>query len=231
MDKDHRSLLLVTEPSPQSQLFVDYLRQQLDCPVALVLPRSRPVTPAPSSSLILLDVDHMDDASLQAWYTDHAGQPGVSQAVFNLRDEDRAAELLTTMHLQGVFYRQDDLSLICKGVKTLMEGHPWMSRSLMARLLEFLRQQQRNVYRPTYGLTQREREIIGLLGSGASNHEIAERLAISEHTVKSHLYNTFKKIGVNTRGQAVRWACQHLGTPPLYLERQAETGPPQRTCS
>ncbi len=40
MDKDHRSLLLVTEPSPQSQLFVDYLRQQLDCPVALVLPRS-----------------------------------------------------------------------------------------------------------------------------------------------------------------------------------------------
>ncbi len=166
----------------------------------------------------------MDDASLQAWYTDHAGQPGVSQAVFNLRDEDRAAELLTTMHLQGVFYRQDDLSLICKGLKTLMEGHPWMSRSLMARLLEFLRQQQRNVYRPTYGLTQREREIIGLLGSGASNHEIAERLAISEHTVKSHLYNTFKKIGVNTRGQAVRWACQHLVRRPFTSNAKLKPG-------
>ncbi|WP_275288067.1 LuxR C-terminal-related transcriptional regulator [Halomonas elongata] len=219
MEKDHRSLLLVTEPSPQSQLFVDYLHRQLDCPVAIALPRSEPAENTAFPTVVMLDIDHMDTAAIQAWYDHSADQPGVSLAVFNLTDEDKAAELLAAMHLQGVFYRQDDLSLICKGLNTLMDGLPWMSRSLMARLLEYLRQQQLNAYRPACGLTQREREIIGLLGSGSSNLEIAEVLEISEHTVKSHLYNTFKKIGVNTRKQAVNWARQHLGTPPTRGER------------
>ncbi|GED22664.1 LuxR C-terminal-related transcriptional regulator [Halomonas halmophila] len=214
MDKDHRSLLLVTEPSAFSQLFVDYLREQGDFPVSVTLPQSRPTHEEALPTVILLDIDHMSEASVYAWYTHYSDQPGVALAVFNLADEDHAAELVSAMHLQGVFYRQDDLSLICKGLTTLMEGHPWMSRSLMARLLEFLRQQQMNAYRPACGLTQREQEIIGLLGSGSSNLEIADILNVSEHTVKSHLYNTFKKIGVNTRRQAVSWARQHLGAPP-----------------
>ncbi|MCP1365881.1 LuxR C-terminal-related transcriptional regulator, partial [Halomonas sp. BBD48] len=72
-------------------------------------------------------------------------------------------------------------------------------------------------YRPVCSLTHREQEIISLLGSGASNTEIADKLFVSEHTVKSHLYNTFRKIKVHNRIQAMNWARQNLGPlPPIH---------------
>lgn len=60
------------------------------------------------------------------------------------------------------------------------------------------------------GLTHREKEILNKLRAGASNTEIAKLLFISENTVKTHLYNLFKKISVKNRTQAVSWANDHL---------------------
>ncbi|WP_431025683.1 LuxR C-terminal-related transcriptional regulator [Halomonas sp. H5] len=211
---------LVTESTPQSQLFADYLHRQLECVVSLLTPRMAGRPRGESRLVILLDIDHLDEAALHAWRLRVAELPDAFLAAFNLRDEAHAVELLSSMHLQGIFYRSDSLELICKGLSLLREGKPWMSRSLMARLLEYYRQRQLNVYRPTCGLTQRELEIIGLLGAGASNMEIADRLFVSEHTVKSHLYNIFRKIDVHSRGQAINWTRRHLGAPPPLSERR-----------
>lgn len=52
-------------------------------------------------------------------------------------------------------------------------------------------------------LTRREREILGLLLEGASNHEIAQRLVLSVNTVKRHVYNLCSKLGVQSRMQAI----------------------------
>ncbi|WP_165495420.1 response regulator transcription factor [Actinomadura roseirufa] len=52
-------------------------------------------------------------------------------------------------------------------------------------------------------LTAREKEVILLLGQGASNNEIAGELSISITTVRTHVHNVLKKLGVGTRGQAV----------------------------
>lgn len=56
----------------------------------------------------------------------------------------------------------------------------------------------------------REQEIIRYLMTGASNTEIADSLFVSEHTIKSHLYNVFKKLNVKNRLQAVSWAKEYL---------------------
>lgn len=149
-----------------------------------------------------------------------ARMPAQSSAI-NISDEEEAASLLVSTHLQGVFYRQDSLSLISKGIAKLLEGDMWMSRPLMTRLLDFYRRQQLNAYRPVCGLTQREVEIIGLLGTGASNTEIADQLFVSEHTVKSHLYNIFRKIKVHNRIQAMNWARQNLAMPVSRTPRIA----------
>jgi DNA-binding NarL/FixJ family response regulator len=54
------------------------------------------------------------------------------------------------------------------------------------------------------GLTRREREILLLLKEGLPNKVIAQRLSVSEVTVKSHLCSIFRKMGVQNRVQAIR---------------------------
>lgn len=55
------------------------------------------------------------------------------------------------------------------------------------------------------GLTRREYEVVSLVADGLKNREISDRLRLSEHTVKLHLHNTFRKIGVSNRAGAAAW--------------------------
>ena len=67
---------------------------------------------------------------------------------------------------------------------------------------------------PPAGLTSREAEVLNLLASGLSNTEIAQRLFLSNATVKTHINRIFAKTGARDRAQAVRFAYQHgLATP------------------
>ncbi len=59
-------------------------------------------------------------------------------------------------------------------------------------------------------LTSRQTEILALVSVGATNDEIADKLYLSPHTVKTHLYNIFKKINVPNRLQAALWAAKNL---------------------
>lgn len=56
------------------------------------------------------------------------------------------------------------------------------------------------------GLTEREMEVFRLMANGASNHEIAEQLVITQGTVKSHVKHILRKYGAVNRAQAIAWA-------------------------
>jgi DNA-binding CsgD family transcriptional regulator len=71
----------------------------------------------------------------------------------------------------------------------------------------------REVEKPV--LSRRQKQVIGLVVLGLSNGEIAAKLHLSEHTVKCHLYASFRKLGVNSRDQAVA----------LILDPDAGLGP------
>ena len=59
------------------------------------------------------------------------------------------------------------------------------------------------------GLTQRELEVVQLLGQGRSNREIADALVISVRTVDRHVENVLGKLGLGSRSQVVVWAAQN----------------------
>ena len=63
-------------------------------------------------------------------------------------------------------------------------------------------------------LTTREAEVLSLIARGLTNGEIAERLFVSESTVKSHINHLFAKIGAHDRAYAVKYAYQHGLTEP-----------------
>jgi DNA-binding NarL/FixJ family response regulator len=65
---------------------------------------------------------------------------------------------------------------------------------------------------PAPELTEREREVLTLVGQGLANKQIARRLGIQEGTVKAHLTSVFQRIGVRDRTSAALWARTHLGS-------------------
>ena len=73
-----------------------------------------------------------------------------------------------------------------------------------------------------HNLTRREQEILGLVAEGYSNAKLAKELWVTEQTVKFHLSNVYRKLGVSNRTEAARWAQMNgllSATPP---ERRAE---------
>ena len=91
-------------------------------------------------------------------------------------------------------------------VRVVAAGDALLAPVITKRLIaEFARLRPRRELRPDElkVLTPREREILGLLAEGLSNHEIAERLVLSDETVKTHVSHVLRKLGLRDRAQAV----------------------------
>ena len=114
--------------------------------------------------------------------------------------------------IKGFFYKQDNLKLFLKGIHTLFDGEVWLSRDILVNLAMQSRRASTVDAQKKAGLTHREMEILALVSLGSKNDKIADELFISPHTVKTHLYNVYKKIGVDNRLQAALWA--YLFRPP-----------------
>lgn len=122
-------------------------------------------------------------------------------------------ELNKKFILKGVhafFYEHDSLDIFLKGVRTVLDGKPWFSREIMAKYI-FDHSGSDTSPKDTGGnLTDRQTEILAMIAVGSTNEEIADKLCISPHTVKTHLYKIFKKINVPNRVQASLWAAKNL---------------------
>jgi LuxR family transcriptional regulator, positive regulator of biofilm formation len=114
--------------------------------------------------------------------------------------------------IDGVFYDNDLPQTIPKGIVAILNGDLWYSRKTMTKfLLEPKRSasSSKNIYTDDL-LTFREREVLALIASGLNSREVSEKLFISSHTVKTHIYNIYNKINVTNRLQATLWAAKYL---------------------
>ncbi len=121
------------------------------------------------------------------------------------------------MGCSGIVVKHTSPELIVKSVRKVHQGEIWLdSRTTAAVMREFAEQRATNGSsrgepprrreRDHPPLSAREREIIALVAQGYRNREMAEKMFISEQTVKNHLHNIFEKLGVSDRLELALYA-------------------------
>ena len=119
-------------------------------------------------------------------------------AIIILTTYDRDADILRAIEAGAAGYLLKDVSpeTIMRALAQAAAGQLVLAPELAERVAAGRR-------RPQVRLTEREHEVLGLLGAGASNREIARALFVTEATVKTHLVNLFGKLQVESRAKAV----------------------------
>jgi DNA-binding NarL/FixJ family response regulator len=97
-----------------------------------------------------------------------------------------------------------DQQEILRAIRSIANGEAIFAPAIAQRLISFFANPGPPVPPQTFPeLTEREREILALIAQGHSNTEIADRLALSQKTVRNHVSNIFSKLQVADRAQAI----------------------------
>jgi two-component system, NarL family, nitrate/nitrite response regulator NarL len=113
---------------------------------------------------------------------------------------------------RGIVLKDAPTEVLFNSIRSVMNGQFWVGQTQVKDLMEALRfyvvpadeDSKEQIH-----LTSRERDVVGGIVSGFTNREIAEKLSISEQTVKHHLRNIFDKTGVSNRLELALFAINH----------------------
>jgi DNA-binding NarL/FixJ family response regulator len=136
------------------------------------------------------------DEGIVAAHEIRASHPGVGVLVLSHYLESVYAMRLLEEHPEGVGYllkeRVADIAVLADALRRIAEGECVLDPTIVARLVR----RQRDPG-PLASLTEREREVLGLIAEGRSNHAIGERLFLSPKTVETHIRQIFQKLDLS----------------------------------
>ncbi|MGB7495109.1 MAG: response regulator transcription factor [Candidatus Acidiferrum sp.] len=108
--------------------------------------------------------------------------------------------------ISGAFLKHGSPASLIQGIRDTMDGKILFGLDLLQRALD--QGTAASATQPRSSLTERERHVLSFVLEGLTNKQIADRLQVSESTVKASLQQLFAKTGVRTRGQLVRVALE-----------------------
>ncbi|MFC8511311.1 response regulator [Streptomyces sp. NPDC057411] len=110
---------------------------------------------------------------------------------------------------RGYVYKDIDPDALAGAIRSVHAGHVLLQPEVAGALLSQEEHGQGGGTGRGSTLTEREREVLGLIADGRSNREIARALVLSEKTVKTHVSNILMKLDLADRTQAALWAVRH----------------------
>ncbi len=113
----------------------------------------------------------------------------------------------------GYVLKDAEAEEVATAVRAAFAGEVHLDPAV-ARLLAQRMRERKSAPQPVEPLTEREKEVLSLVGQGASNKEIATALFITERTARTHVSNILGKLGLSSRTQAALYAVEHKLVQP-----------------
>ncbi|MCL6736001.1 MULTISPECIES: response regulator [Streptomyces] len=166
--------------------------------------------PALRPHVAVLDVRLPDGDGVTVCRELRSNMPELACLMLTSFDDEEALLDSIMAGASGYVLKQIQGSDLVSAVRTVAAGQSLLDPSATARLMARLRQGQEPEPEPDAlpGLTEREREILALIGEGLTNRQIGQRLYLAEKTVKNHISRLLAKLGVERRVQAAVIATQ-----------------------
>jgi len=166
--------------------------------------------PALRPQVAVLDVRLPDGDGVTVCRELRSQMPELACLMLTSFDDEEALLDSIMAGASGYVLKQIKGSDLVSAVRTVAAGQSLLDPSATARLMARLRQGQEPEPEPDAlpGLTDREREILALIGEGLTNRQIGQRLYLAEKTVKNHISRLLAKLGVERRIQAAVIATQ-----------------------
>jgi DNA-binding NarL/FixJ family response regulator len=161
--------------------------------------------------VVLMDIRMrgMDGIEATRRLRDAAGPPVLVLTTF---DDDEVLWGAVEAGAAGFVLKEAPAEQLIEATRAVAGGGAWLDPAVLPRVLAVLRTTTAPRVREAARagqLTDRELDVLRQMATGASNTEIAERLVVSEATVKSHVGRIFSKLGVRDRAGAIVFAYQH----------------------
>ena len=168
---------------------------------------------AVSPHVILLDIGLQDTDSLSVAERIMREFPSAKLVLMDLLPVHEELVEFVNAGVAGFVLKDASFEELVSTIRSVADGAhvlpPQMTSSLFSQIAKEALVRGRAVAMDGVRMTQREREVIALIGEGLSNKEIAQRLEIATHTVKSHVRNVMEKLALHTRLQIA--AFSHRG--------------------
>lgn len=154
--------------------------------------------------LVLLDIRLPDGSGLNACKEILRVQPGSRVLILTSVASDELIQQAVLAGAQGYLMKEIDPDGLVRAIVDAAAGKSVLTAEITARVMRLLREGSSGP--ATMGLSSlspQERKVLALVAEGLTNKEVAERLMLSDNTVKNYLANIFEKLQVKRRSQAV----------------------------
>lgn len=160
--------------------------------------------------VILMDINMPDKNGVEVTGILKNKQPGIKIIILTMFNHDEFFLAAIREGADGYLLKDTPSIRVVEAIRSVYKGETVLHPSMTKKLLSM---QQHKNEKKSNELTERETEVLKCLVEGLSNKEIANRLFISDKTVKIHVSNIYKKLNVKSRSQVIIYAVQNQLIP------------------